>query len=59
MICPSPFIEARPPAWRPDYPLPGFLYAHLAVYPISGKIYLFPFEDSPPAESQAGTRALS
>ncbi|MGA2723422.1 MAG: glycosyltransferase family 39 protein [Bryobacteraceae bacterium] len=53
VICPSPFIEARPPAWRPDYPLPGFLYAHLAVYPISGKIYLFPFENSPPAESQA------
>ena len=61
VICPSPFIEARPPAWRPDYPLPGFLYAHLAVYPISGKIYLFPFENSPPAESQAstGSRRLS
>jgi mannosyltransferase len=47
VICPSPFIEARPPAWRPDYPLPGFLYAHLAVYPVSGRIYLFPFENSP------------
>jgi hypothetical protein len=57
VICPSPFIEARPPTWRPDYPLPGFLYAHLAVYPISGKIYLFPFENSPPAESQAATLA--
>jgi hypothetical protein len=57
VICPSPFIEARPPAWRPDYPLPGFLYAHLAVYPISGKVYLFPFENSPPAESQASTLA--
>ena len=57
VICPSPFIEARPPAWRPDYPLPGFLYAHLAVYPISGKIYLFPFENSPPAESQASALA--
>jgi hypothetical protein len=57
VICPSPFIEARPPVWRPDYPLPGFLYAHLAVYPISGKIYLFPFENSPPAESQAATLA--
>ena len=59
VICPSPFIEARPPAWRPDYPLPGFLYAHLAVYPIAGKIYLFPFEDSPPAESQAATLSRS
>jgi hypothetical protein len=59
VICPSPFIEARPPAWRPDYPLPGFLYAHLAVYPISGKIYLFPFENSPLAESQASTLAQS
>jgi len=57
VICPSPFIEARPPAWRPDYPLPGFLYAHLAVYPISGKIYLFPFENSAPAESQASALA--
>ena len=57
VICPSPFIEARPPAWRPDYPLPGFLYAHLAVYPIAGKIHLFPFENSPPAESQASTLA--
>jgi mannosyltransferase len=56
-ICPSPFIEARPPAWRPDYPLPGFLYSHLAVYPISGKLYLFPFENSPPAESQASALA--
>jgi hypothetical protein len=57
VICPSPFIEARPPAWRPDYPLPGFLYAHLSAYPISGRIYLFPFENSPPAESQASALA--
>jgi hypothetical protein len=53
VICPSPFIEARPPAWRPDYPLPGFLYAHLTVYPVAGRTYLFPFENSPEAESQA------
>jgi mannosyltransferase len=59
VICPSPFIEARPPAWRPDYQLPGFLYAHLAVYPISGKIYLFPFESSPQAESQAAMLSSS
>jgi hypothetical protein len=53
VICPSPFIEARPPVWRPDYHLPGFLYAHLPVYPIGGKAYLFPFETSPEAERYA------
>jgi len=53
VICPSPFIEARPPVWRPDYPLPGFLYSHLSVYPIQGKTQLFPFEDSPEAETYA------
>jgi len=42
VICPSPFIEARPPVWRPDYAMPGFLYAHLPVYPVAGKTYLFP-----------------
>src|ERR1017187_10103208 len=53
VICPSPFIEARPPVWPPAYPLPGFLYAHLPVYPIGGKAYLFPFETSPEAERYA------
>jgi hypothetical protein len=53
VICPSPFIEARPPEWRPDYHMPGFLYAHLPVYPIAGEAYLFPFETSPEAESYA------
>lgn len=43
VICPSPFIEAQPPAWRPDYPLEGFLYSNLAVYPMSGHVYPFPF----------------
>jgi len=43
VICPSPFVEARPPIWTPDYHLPGFLYAHLPVYPVSGHTYLFPF----------------
>ncbi len=59
VICPSPFIEARPPAWRPDYRLPGFLYAHLSVYPIRGRVYLFPFENSPEAEAYASTIAAS
>ena len=53
VICPSPFIEARPPAWRPDYHMPGFLYSHLPVYAIAGKPYLFPFETSPEAEHYA------
>jgi mannosyltransferase len=39
----SPFVEARPPIWTPDYPLPGFLYSHLSFYPLKGKFYLFPF----------------
>jgi mannosyltransferase len=53
VLCPSPFIEAKPPVWRPDYPLPGFLYAQLPVYPIRGKAYLFPFESSPEAKQYA------
>ena len=50
VLCPSPFIEARPPVWQPDYALPGFLYCHLPVYPFHGKKYLLPFDDSPEAE---------
>ncbi|MGA2149177.1 MAG: glycosyltransferase family 39 protein [Bryobacteraceae bacterium] len=53
VVCPSPFVEARWPVWRPDYPLPGFLYAHLPVYPLRGPIVLFPFETSPQAEDYA------
>lgn len=53
VICPSPFIEARPPVWRPDYRLPGFLYCQLEAYPIRGKELLFPFETSPEAETYA------
>ena len=55
VICPSPFIEARPPVWRPDYRLPGFLYAQLSVYPIRGNTYLFPFEGSPEAGAYAAS----
>jgi Dolichyl-phosphate-mannose-protein mannosyltransferase len=50
VLCPSPFIEARPPVWQPAYALPGFLYCHLPVYPFRGKPYLLPFDDSPEAE---------
>ena len=53
VLCPSPFIEARPPAWTPRYPLPGFLYAHLDVYRIRGRLLLLPFENSPESESFA------
>jgi hypothetical protein len=53
VICPSPFIEARSPAWRSDYALPGFLYSHLPVYPIAGKPILFPFATSTEAEAYA------
>ena len=53
VISPSPFIEARPPVWTPDYPLSGFLYSNLAVYPMAGHVYPFPFESSPEAVSFA------
>ncbi len=53
VICPSPFIEARPPAWTPDYKMPGFLYAHLLVYPVRGNVVLFPFATSPEADEYA------
>jgi hypothetical protein len=50
VLCPSPFIEARPPVWQPSYALPGFLYSHLPVYPFRGKPYLLPFDESPEAK---------
>jgi mannosyltransferase len=53
IICPSPFIEARPPVWRPDYPISSFLYSHLLVYRLKGKAIPFPFETSPEAEQFA------
>ena len=57
IIFPSVFIEAKPPVWKPDYPLPGFLYCHLLVYPIGGKPYLFPFERSAEADVYAAELA--
>jgi hypothetical protein len=39
--------------WRPDYPLPGFLYSQLPVYPIAGNAIPFPFATSPEAEAYA------
>jgi hypothetical protein len=53
VICPSPVVEAQPPAWRPDYPIPSFMYPHLGVYPVRGRLYRFPFKDSPEAQEYA------
>jgi hypothetical protein len=53
VICTSPFVEGQPPNWTPDYPLPGFLYSHLSVYPVRGHILLFPFLRRPDSESYA------
>jgi hypothetical protein len=50
VLCPSPFIEAQPPAWTPNYTLPGFFYAHLAAYPIEGDTILLPARLSPEGE---------
>jgi hypothetical protein len=55
VIFPSPFVEARPPEWTPDYNMPGFLYAPLLVYPVRGNVVLFPFAASPEAEAYAAT----
>lgn len=57
VLLPSPFIEAKFPVWRPDYPLPGFLYSYLPVYKISGKPYLLPFRRSPESERYAAELA--
>lgn len=46
VIAVSPFIEAKAPEWRPDYPLPGFLYAHLDTYRVRQPLVLFPFRAS-------------
>jgi hypothetical protein len=40
----SPFIEAKPPVWSPDYPLPGYLYCQLDVYPVNGTPILLPYD---------------
>ncbi len=51
VICPSPFIEAQPPLWKPDYKLPGFFYAHLDAYPIHQPTILLPARLSPEGET--------
>jgi hypothetical protein len=49
----SPFVEAQPPTWSPEYQLHGFLYAPLFVYPLRGRVYPFPYVRSPEAERYA------
>jgi hypothetical protein len=56
VICPSPFIEAQPPIWTPAYALPGFLYAHLAAYPVGGTTILLPTRRAPEGELYARTQ---
>jgi hypothetical protein len=53
VIAVSPFVEAQPPIWTPEYHLPGFFYAPLFVYPVRGRVYPFPFIRSRVAEQYA------
>jgi hypothetical protein len=57
IVYPSPFIEAKPPAWKPGYPVESFFYCHTLIYPAGGTPYRFPFETSPEAESYAASVA--
>jgi hypothetical protein len=57
VICPSPFVEAQWPVWRPGYPVDTFLYSHLQVYQLKGGIYTFPFKTSREAEEFASILA--
>jgi 4-amino-4-deoxy-L-arabinose transferase-like glycosyltransferase len=59
MLVVSPFVEAKPPVWSPDYALPGYLYSQLDVYPINGKPYLLPYGDSPAGRQYAEALARS
>jgi len=54
VLCTSPFIEAVPPVWSPDYPLPGFLYAQLFAYPLHARTLLFPVHPIDEARQYAG-----
>jgi hypothetical protein len=50
VLCPSPFVEAQPPVWKPDYPVVSFLYSHLEFYTIRGHLKLLPFQPAPESE---------
>ena len=53
VLCMSPFIESAGRGWSPQYALPGFLYAHLSIYPILGAPYLLPMQTSLAAQQYA------
>jgi len=55
VICPSPFVEARSPVWKPGYSLPSVLYSYLVAYPLRGRPYPLPFDDTPDAERYMAT----
>jgi hypothetical protein len=59
ILAPSPFIEAQPPVWRPNYPVNTFLYSNLLVYRVSGRVYPFPFRYSSEAAEYASQLAKS
>ncbi len=47
VLSPSPFLEARAPAWRPGYPVNSFLYSDLLAYPIREAVTTLPFDPEP------------
>jgi hypothetical protein len=55
----SPFVEAKPPVWSPDYQLPGYLYSQIDVYPVHDTLYLLPYGDSLAGRQYAETLAQS
>ena len=57
VICPSPLLEAKAPAWDFNYALPGYLYAHLDFYPIPGRPVLFPYGSAPEILADAAEEA--
>jgi 4-amino-4-deoxy-L-arabinose transferase-like glycosyltransferase len=61
VICPSPFVEARPPVWTPGYPTTSFLYSNVDYYPMGGRLYTFPYQSEPELapETEAYARQLS
>ena len=47
VLCPSPFLEARAPAWYPGYPTESFLYSNVVAYPVRGAVVPLPFDAEP------------
>jgi mannosyltransferase len=53
VLCPSPFLEAHPPAWHPGYPSESFLYSNLVAYPLRLAPTTLPFDVEPAYGAQA------